>query len=129
MLLNGQWQNPIPILVDWILNDAGYNVFTIIPANVQDSLPTVVLSGAPSGGIYGYTRDVSVDIDVYAIDWSTMAQATSEIDASIFRLAGNGNDYGYVDTTQITSWTSRDCDFNPNILRCTATVSLSLRPQ
>lgn len=127
--LQGQWPNPIRLLVAWIKQDLHMQAMSRLPDNVGEHLPAVILSGAPAGHMDGYTRGASVDIDVYAADWHQMAAVTGRLEASLFRLAGNGTQAGYADDTDLTSWTSRGYDRDPGVLVCTATVTLTLRPQ
>ena len=97
---------------------------------MKDHLPCVRVPPAPGGGPGAdYTRTRSVDIDVYAADWKSMADITGRIEASIFRLGGRGNRYGYVDASQITEFSQIAYERAAGVLRCTATASLDMRPK
>ncbi len=127
--LEGSWPPPLPIVIRWLADHAGVKALTAIPENLPDSLPAVVVSPAPAGVDMGdYTRSGGVDIDVYAADWESMDVTISSVTSALASLQGDGNEYGYVDSSELTPF-SAIADPDPDVLRCTATVTLSTRPQ
>ena len=46
-LLEGEWPNPIRLLVAWIKQDLHMQAMSRLPDNVGEHLPAVILSGAP----------------------------------------------------------------------------------
>lgn len=130
MLLQGQWPHPLPLLIAWLKDDVGISAVSKLPDDMKDHLPCVMVTPAPGGGQGAdYTRMRSVDIDVYAADWKSMADITGRIEASIFRFGGRGNRYGYVDASQITEFSQIAYERAAGVLRCTATASLDMRPK
>lgn len=128
--LKGSWPAPLPIVIQWLSDHAGVKALTAIPENLSDSLPAVVVSPAPGGtlDIGTYTNMAGVDIDVFAADHDSMDSLTCALADALAVLQGAGNRYGYVDSSTLTSF-SEIADDDPTVLRCTATVTLSLRPQ
>lgn len=130
MLLQGQWPHPLPLLIAWLKDDVNIIAVSKLPDDMAKRLPLVMVTPAPGGGQGAdYTRTRSVDIDVYAADWKSMADITGRIEASIFRLGGRGNEYGYVDASQITEFSQIAYENASGVLRCTATASLGMRPK
>lgn len=130
MLLQGQWPHPLPLLIAWLKDDVNIIAVSKLPDDMAKRLPLVMVTPAPSGGQGAdYTRTRSVDIDVYTADWKSMADITGRIEASIFRLGGRGNKYGYVDASQITEFSQIAYENASGVLRCTATASLDMRPK
>lgn len=127
--IKGSWPAPLPIVIQWLADHAGVKALTAIPENLSDSLPVVVVSPAPAGSDMGdYTRSSGVDIDVYAADWESMDGTIAAVTSTLASLQGDGNGYGYVDSSELTPF-SAIADPDPDVLRCTATVTLSTRPQ
>lgn len=130
MLLQGQWPHGLPLLIAWLKDKANITAVSKLPDDMANRLPLVMVSPAPDGGQGdGYTRTRSLDIDVFAADWKSMAEITGKIEAAVFRLSGDGNQYGYVDSSSITEFSQTAYERAANVLRCTATASLSMRPK
>ena len=129
LTLKGSWPAPLPIVIRW-LADHDMKVLTEVPENLSDSLPVVVVSLAPGGSldVGTYTSAPSLDVDVFAADHDSQDELTCRLTAALSTLQGAGNQYGYVDSSTLTSF-SEIADDDPTVLRCTATVTLSLRPQ
>lgn len=130
MLLQGQWPHPLPLLIAWLKTDVNITAVSKLPDDMAKRLPLVMVTPAPGGGQgTDYTRTRSVDIDVYAADWKSMADITGRIEASIFRLSGRGNQCGYVDAATLTEFSQIAYENAAGVLRCTATASLDMRPK
>lgn len=130
MLLQGQWPHGLPLLIAWLKDKANITAVSKLTDDMANRLPLVMVSPAPGGGQGdGYTRTRSLDIDVFAADWKSMAEITGKIEAAVFRLSGDGNQYGYVDSSSITEFSQTAYERAANVLRCTATASLSMRPK
>lgn len=130
MLLQGQWPHPLPLLIAWLKSDVNITAVSKLPDDMDRHLPLVMVTPAPGGGQGDdYTRTRSVDIDVYASDWKTMANLTGRIETSIFRLGGRGNQYGYVDASRITEFSQIAYENKAGVLRCAATANLDTRPK
>ena len=91
-------------------------------------LPLIMISPAPSGGVDGYERQSSLDIDVYATGPDQMEPLVRELEDSLARLQGDGNRYGYADSCDLTGF-SEIPGRDPSVLRWTATATLTMRPQ
>lgn len=128
--LKGSWPAPLPIVIQWLSDHAGVKALTAIPENLSDSLPAVVVSPAPGGtlDIGTYTNMAGVDIDVFAADHDSLDALACRLTNVLAVLQGAGNQYGYVDASTLTSF-SEIADDDPNVLRCTATITLQTRPQ
>lgn len=130
MLLQGQWPHPLPLLIAWLKADADITALSRLPDDLKNHLPCAMVTPAPGGGQgEAYTRTRSVDIDVFAADWKSMADITGRIEASVFRLSGRGNQYGYVDAAALTEFSQIAYGNAVDVLRCTATASLDVRPK
>jgi len=154
VMLKGSWPAVLPIVIQWLSDHAGVKALTAIPENLSDSLPAVVVSPAPGGtldiGTYtnmagvdiavvvslapggtldgAYTNLAGVDIDVFAADHDSLDALACRLTNVLAVLQGAGNQYGYVDASTLTSF-SEIADDDPNVLRCTATITLQTRPQ
>lgn len=128
MMLNGLWPQPLPIVIRWLKDKAGIDASTKVPKDLRSRLPAVVASPAPGGTSDGYSRSRAVDIDVYAANWRSMDSTIGVIETALSMLQGDGNQYGYVDSSSLTSF-SEVSHSVPDVIRCTATVTLSTRPQ
>lgn len=129
ILLHGSWPPPMPIVIQWLRDMAGIDASAEVPENLSAKLPAVVVSPAPGGSMTdGYTRGRAVDIDIFAADWKSMDATIGKVETALSRLQGDGNQYGYVDSSTLTSF-SEVSHSMPGVLRCTATVTLSTRPQ
>ncbi|MEO5466536.1 hypothetical protein ABJC08_02855 [Bifidobacterium adolescentis] len=125
---HGSWPQPLPIVIQWLHDKAKIEATPTIPENLRKHLPAVIVSPAPGGGTDDYTRSRAVDIDIYAADWQTMDETIGKTESALASLQGDGNRYGYVDASTLTSF-SEVSHSMPDVLRCTATVTLSTRPQ
>lgn len=129
VMLKGSWPAVLPIVIQWLSDHAGVKALTGIPENLSDSLPVVVVSLAPGGTLDGaYTNLAGVDIDVFAADHDSLDALACRLTNVLAVLQGAGNQYGYVDASTLTSF-SEIADDDPNVLRCTATITLQTRPQ
>ena len=129
VMLKGSWPAVLPIVIQWLSDHAGVKALTGIPENLSDSLPAVVVSLAPGGTLDGaYTNLAGVDIDVFAADHDSLDALACRLTNVLAVLQGAGNQYGYVDASTLTSF-SEIADDDPNVLRCTATITLQTRPQ
>lgn len=127
-IIHGTWPQPLPLLTRWLNDHADATTRTQPPKDMKGHLPLILLSPAPGYTGTGYTRSPAVDIDVYAADWKTMGAVIQRIEAALFTLQGDGNQYGYVDTCELTGFAQQP-HAEPGVLRCTATATLALRPQ
>ncbi len=128
MPITGSFPSAIRLLRTWIEEHTGRPVWTRLPDNMSALLPLIMVSPAPSGGIDGYERQSSLDIDVYATGPEQMEPLVRELEDSLARLQGDGNRYGYADSCDLTGF-SEIPGKDPSVLRWTATATLTMRPQ
>ncbi|KFF31648.1 hypothetical protein [Bifidobacterium bombi] len=124
-----RWPQHLRLVNQWIKDRTGYSPYTVLPeiTELRARLPAVRTSLSPSGTLGVVERSASVDIDLLAGSWKDMNPLIQTMDSCMAALAGNGNQYGYVDDVSGTAFS--DVPFgDPAILRCTATFSLVMRP-
>ena len=124
-----KWPQHLRLVNQWIADKTAYRPYTVLPdaKQLKAALPLVKTSLSPSGSMGPVERSVSVDIDLLAKSWADMNPMIQTMDSCMASLAGNGNQYGYVD--DISGSAFSDVPFgDPAILRCTATFSLVMRP-
>ncbi len=127
--VNGAWADPLPLVKHWLDTHAGTECRTSMPADSASVLPLVLLSRAPGGGADGYTRTQDVDIDLYAATQSAMGALISKVTVALSSLAGNGDETGYADDARLSAFTDMPVGDRTDLLRCTATLSVDMRPQ
>ena len=57
-----------------------------------------------------------------------LSKTISKVETALSQLQGDGNRYGYVDSSTLTSF-SEVSHSMPDVRRCTATITLNTRPQ
>ncbi|BAQ31572.1 hypothetical protein [Bifidobacterium scardovii] len=128
MPITGGFPSATRLLRTWIEEHTGRPVWTRLPDNMSALLPLIMVSPAPSGGIDGYERQSSLDIDVYVTGPDQMEPLVRELEDSLASLQGDGNRYGYADSCGLTGF-SEIPGRDPSVLRWTATATLTMRPQ
>lgn len=127
--LRGSWPQPMPIIIQWLQDKAWIKASAEVPENLRANLPAVIVSPAPGGTTAdGFTRGRAVDIDIFAADWTSMDATIRKVETALSQLQGDGNRYGYVDSSTLTSF-SEVSHSMPDVRRCTATITLNTRPQ
>lgn len=123
----GKWPQHLKLFNRWITDQTGIAPYTVTPSNLSSLLPVIKTGLAPSGSFRDFERSVSVDVDLFTASWADMNPLIQTVDTAIAKLPGNGNQYGYVD--DVTGGSFANVDYaDSNILRCTATFSLTVRP-
>ncbi|RBQ00067.1 hypothetical protein [Bifidobacterium xylocopae] len=122
-----QWPQHLRLVNQWLADRTGMKPYTRVPDKPAAMLPLIHTGLAPSGSLGRVERSVSVDIDVLADGWKSMNPLIQQVDSAMAALAGNGNQYGYVDDLAGTAFADVPWG-DPSILRCTATFTLTMRP-
>lgn len=121
------WPQYLKLINKWLKDQTGIAPYTVTPANLATITPVIKTGLAPSGAIRGVERSASIDVDLFTTSWADMNPLIQTVDAALARLPGNGNELGYVDDLTCSSFANVDYA-DPNVLRCIATFSITIRP-
>lgn len=128
--ITGAWADPLAMTIHWLTTDDTLHatVTATPPADMHTALPLIVCSLAPGGGYDEYTRSQQVDIDIYATGHAQAMRVMAGVEARLAVLQGTGDEYGYVDESELTGFAELP-HTPPDIIRLAGTVTLAMRPQ